>query len=290
MTAVECAVVLTAGYGSRLFPVTAVVPKSLMPIGRYPVIHYVLADLVAAGVRDIAVVVGVGDSAVERYVRGDPQVAADFQHRGWSAKYDAVQEVHEELGVAEFTFIEQNTRSGEYGTAIPARLAADFIAGRDCFYLSGDDLLLPAKGSGGAARRNDADLLALRSAASGLAGAMQVTEVDPSQAGRYGIVSTRVDQDRRLLLDRLVEKSPAVARTPSSLANISRYLLTPAVVEAAQLLDPDPTTGEFMITSAIQAVSLHSRVGVSVAEGRYFDCGSADGWLAANVATAETNA
>ena len=48
MIAVECAVVLTAGYGSRLFPV---------PIGRFPVIHYVLADLVAAGVRVIAVVV-----------------------------------------------------------------------------------------------------------------------------------------------------------------------------------------------------------------------------------------
>lgn len=288
MTAVECAVVLTAGYGSRLFPVTAVVPKSLMPIGRYPVIHYLLADLVAAGVRDIAVVVGVGDSAVQRYVRGDPQVAADFQHRGWSAKYRAVQEVHDELGVAEFTFIEQDIGTGEYGTAIPARLAADFIGGRSCFYLSGDDLLLPASESDGVEQRNVADLLALRSAASGLAAAMQVTEVDPTRADRYGIVSTRVDQDGRLLLDRLVEKSPA--SEPSSLANISRYLLTPAVVEAAQRLEPDPASGEFMITSAIQAVGQHSRVGVSVAAGRYFDCGSVDGWLAANVAAAEASA
>jgi hypothetical protein len=35
----ECAVVLTAGYGSRLFPVTAVVQKSLMPVLNLPVLH-----------------------------------------------------------------------------------------------------------------------------------------------------------------------------------------------------------------------------------------------------------
>lgn len=144
MKSEECAVVLTAGYGSRLFPVTAVVPKSLMPIGRYPVIHYLLADLVAAGIHDIAVVVGLGETGLQRYVHGDPRVAADFRQRDWARKYEAVQRVHDELAAARFTFIEQDLGTGDYGTAVPARLAADFIGGRNCFYLSGDDLPLPA--------------------------------------------------------------------------------------------------------------------------------------------------
>lgn len=128
------------------------------------------------------------------------------------------------------------------------------------------------------------DLEDLRSSAVDAAGALQVTEIDPAQAHRYGIVSTRRGQDGGLLLDQLVEKSATGAN--SRMANISRYLLTPAVLEAVQELEPDGTTGEFMITTAVGAVSRQAPVGVSVATGRYYDCGSVDGWLAANVAAA----
>lgn len=269
---------LTAGYGSRLFPVTSVVPKSLMPIGRYPVVHHVLADL-AAGIEDIAVVVGAGDDGVERYVRGDPRVAESFRVRGWSSKYEVVQRVHDELAAASFTFIEQDLGAGAYGTAVPARLAADFIADRDCFYLSGDDLLLDPNSD-----RNTADLDRLRFSAVDATAAMQVTLVDPTQAHLYGIVSTLLDQQDRVLLDRLVEKS---AVTTGTRANISRYFLTSALMDEVRHLEPDEVTGELMITTAIQALSIKSPVGVSVAAGQYFDCGNADGWLAANVAVAD---
>lgn len=129
-----------------MFPVTAAVPKSLMPVANKPVLHYLLADLVAAGVQDIAIVVDRGDQTIRQYVAGAPDVAAALRQRGWQHKFDAFAAAYGELASARFTIIEQDVSSDAYGTAVPARLAADFVGDRSCFYLSGDDLLMAADG------------------------------------------------------------------------------------------------------------------------------------------------
>jgi NDP-sugar pyrophosphorylase family protein len=47
--------VLAAGFGSRLRPLTDHVPKPLVPVGGHPMIAYPLAVLRAAGIRDVLV-------------------------------------------------------------------------------------------------------------------------------------------------------------------------------------------------------------------------------------------
>lgn len=51
-------VVLAGGTGSRLYPLTKVTNKHLLPVGRYPMIYYPIAKLVQAQVTDILVVTG----------------------------------------------------------------------------------------------------------------------------------------------------------------------------------------------------------------------------------------
>lgn len=60
------ALVLSAGQGSRLLPLTAEKPKCLLPIGSYRLIEWQVRELTAAGVDEIAVVVGYGADQVER--------------------------------------------------------------------------------------------------------------------------------------------------------------------------------------------------------------------------------
>jgi len=52
-------VVLAGGTGSRLYPLTKVTNKHLLPVGRYPMIYYPIAKLLGAGIADILVVTGV---------------------------------------------------------------------------------------------------------------------------------------------------------------------------------------------------------------------------------------
>lgn len=51
-------IILAGGTGSRLFPLTKVTNKHLLPVGRYPMIFHAIAKLKEAGIRDILIVTG----------------------------------------------------------------------------------------------------------------------------------------------------------------------------------------------------------------------------------------
>ena len=51
-------VILAGGTGSRLFPLTKVTNKHLLPVGKYPMIYYPLSKLKSAGITDILIVTG----------------------------------------------------------------------------------------------------------------------------------------------------------------------------------------------------------------------------------------
>src|SRR5882672_8134835 len=52
-------IVLAGGTGSRLFPLTKVTNKHLLPVGREPMIFHPVRKLTAAGIEEILIVTGV---------------------------------------------------------------------------------------------------------------------------------------------------------------------------------------------------------------------------------------
>ena len=51
--AIKKAIVPVAGIGTRLLPTTKALPKEMLPVGRLPIIHRVIEELVAAGITQI---------------------------------------------------------------------------------------------------------------------------------------------------------------------------------------------------------------------------------------------
>ncbi len=65
------AIILAAGMGTRLRPITLSLPKCLVPVNSKPILEHQLEALLTAGVRDVILVVGyLSELVSDRYGTG----------------------------------------------------------------------------------------------------------------------------------------------------------------------------------------------------------------------------
>lgn len=109
-------VILAGGLGSRLYPLTKVTNKHLLPVYNRPMIYYPIETLVKAGIKDILVVTGGNSSG-------------DFLKLLGNGKQFGLKHIN-------YTYQE-----GEGGIAQALSLAEHFVAGQKMVVILGDNII-----------------------------------------------------------------------------------------------------------------------------------------------------
>src|ERR671924_194857 len=79
---VDLAIVPVAGQGTRLLPSTKSQPKEMLPVGRKPVVQYVVEELALSGVRRLLFVTGPGKTSIENHFDINPELVAFLRETG----------------------------------------------------------------------------------------------------------------------------------------------------------------------------------------------------------------
>jgi glucose-1-phosphate thymidylyltransferase len=244
------ALVLTGGAGTRLRPITHTRAKQLVPVANKPVLFYGLEAIAAAGVKQVALI--VGDTAAEiKAAVGDGSA----------------------FGL-EVTYIHQDA---PLGLAHGVLIAREFLGDDDFVMYLGDNLL----------QQDLADFVARFEAQRERATTPRLGEEGPrvpsaqillkhvEDPQRFGVAE--LDGSGHVL--RLVEK-PVVP--PSDLALVGVYLFDRQIHEAVAAIKPS-ARGELEITDAIQWLIEAGHIVLSeILDGWWIDTGKLTPLLEAN--------
>ena len=64
---IKQAIIPLAGLGTRLLPLTSVLPKELLPINGKPGLEYILDECVKSGIKEIILIVSKKKKSIKKY-------------------------------------------------------------------------------------------------------------------------------------------------------------------------------------------------------------------------------
>ena len=238
-------------------------PKELLPIVDKPLIQYAAEEALAAGIDTLIFVTGRNKRAIEDHFDANIELETMLRAKGKDVQADMVRNILPE-GV-ECIFVRQAEQLG-LGHAV---LCAERAVGADPFaVLLADDFLTDY------APCVTADLV--RAFVSSGKSQLSVMEVDGPDISKYGVV---VPNGAGAGIAGLVEK-PEANDAPSNLASIGRYVLTPDIFETLRGLGAG-SGGEIQLADAINIHAQRGSVETVRLNGRRFDCGSVNDYVAA---------
>jgi len=258
-----------AGFGTRFFPATKVIPKEMLPLVDKPIIQYGVEEAVASGIDNIILVTGRGKNAIEDHFDVSVELESFLEARG---KREQLDEVRKISNMINFAYVRQGEPLGLGHAVLVAR---ELIGNEPFAVILGDDVI-------------DADPPAMRQLIDVFervgGPVLAVERVPHDEISSYGVIDiepgTKLGDGVYQVRD-LVEKPPR-EEAPSDLAIIGRYVLTPDIFPALAATKSD-RTGEIQLTNGIRALLKSRPVYAYEVKGVRHDTGNKLGFLKAVV-------
>ena len=249
---IKQAIIPLAGLGTRLLPLTSVIPKELLPINGRAGIEYILDECIEAGIKEFIFIISDKKKIIKQYFFNDKFFNKIIKKNKKMIK-----------------FVYQNKPKG---TGDALLKCARLVKGNYFLFLLPDDLIIKKNCSREMIRLH-------KKYQSSIIASKKVLRKDVS---RWGIFKIKKFKKNNFHIKDVVEK-PSIKRAPSNYAVIGRYILPKKLFQILRKQKPGQG-GEVHITDSIrQLIKDRYKFMGHIFSGRYIDCGTMNGYIKSSV-------
>lgn len=239
---IERIVIPAAGLGSRLFPITTVIPKELLPIIGKPMIQFSIEESLNSGIYRIAIIIRKDKIAIKQYL------STATNDNGASISY--INQIKPE-GLGDAVLKSENWTGGEtFGVLLP------------------DDIIVDTE-----------PIIKKLAYLHENLGSSVIAVEEVVDVNKYGIINGKEISDNLFLIDNVVEKPP-ILNAPSHIGIVGRYILTPEIFSALNKVKSNESKN-IELTDALQLLLNKEDIYAYKIQGRRYDCGYYEGYLKA---------
>ena len=261
---IKQAIIPLAGQGTRLLPLTSVLPKELLPINGKPGIEYILDECVKSGIKEIIFIISKKKNIIKKYFYNDNLYINLIKRRKRDKRlkfeYSKIKKYRKMI-----KFVYQNSPRGTGDAVLKCK---NLIKSKYFLMLMPDDLIIKKNCSKSLiqlCKKYNSSVIASK-------------RVKKTNVSRWGIFDIKKINKRDFIIKDVVEK-PTVKNAPSRYAVIGRYILPKKIFKILEKQKAGQN-GEIHITDSIRTLILQKNKFIGhIFAGKYLDCGSMSGYI-----------
>jgi len=261
---IKQAIIPLAGLGTRLLPLTSVLPKELLPINGKPGLEYILDECIESGIKKIVLIISPKKRIIKKYFYND----AFFKKIIKKKKNDNKLKL-EYAKIKKFRkmikFVYQRSPKGTGDAVLRCR---KYIKSKFFLMLLPDDLII----------KNNCSRSMIKIHKRYKSSVISTMKVKKHEVTRWGILELKKMDKNNFLIKDVIEK-PNINSAPSNYAVIGRYILSTKIFDILKKQKPGKN-GEIHITDAIRTLIKKNYKFIGhVFAGKYLDCGTMSGYI-----------
>jgi len=261
---IKQAIIPLAGLGTRLLPLTSVIPKELLPINGKPGFEYILDECIEAGINDIIFIISKKKEIIKKYFYNDAFykkiIKKKKNNKDLISKYNKIKKLKKMI-----KFVYQNNPKGTGDAILRCK---KYIKGNFFLLLLPDDLIIKKNCS--------TEMIKLHKKT--LSSIIATKTVNKKDVSRWGILTPKKRKKNTFQISDVIEK-PSINYSPSNFAIIGRYILPKNIFKELKKLNPGKNN-ELHITDAIRNLIKNGEpFHANIFKGKYLDCGTMKGYI-----------
>ena len=264
---IKQAIIPLAGLGTRMLPLTSVMPKELLPINGKPNLEYILEECLEAGVKEFIFIISKKKMSIKKYFYNDffyKKLLKKKKDNKIDKEYRKLKKYRKMI-----KFVYQNKPKGTGDAVLKCN---NLIKGKYFLMLLPDDLII---------RKNcTKEMIKLHKQKKG--SVIGTKKVPKKTVSRWGILSFKNKKKNNFQITDVVEK-PKLKDAKSNYAIIGRYILPKKIMNEIKKLKPGQGN-EIHITDAIRnLIYKNNKFYGNIFKGKYLDCGTLNGYIKSGI-------